>query len=123
MKFSATQITGNQAEELAKDYLQRQGLRFITHQYRSTMGEIDLIMQHGQTLVFVEVRFRETDEFGSPEETITLAKQRRLIRTAQLYLQNHPNYERLLARFDVVAILGSKPNLKITWIPDAFGVQ
>ncbi len=123
MKFSATQITGNEAEELAKDYLQRQGLRFIAHQYRSMLGEIDLIMQQAQTLVFVEVRFRETDEFGAPEETITLAKQRRLIRTAQLYLQNHPYYERLLARFDVIAILGSEPNLKITWIPDAFGVQ
>ncbi|MCS5710789.1 YraN family protein [Candidatus Berkiella aquae] len=123
MNFSATQITGNQAEELAKDYLQRQGLRLIKRQYRTPLGEIDLIMQDQHTLVFVEVRFRETDEFGTPEETITPAKQRRLIRTALLYQQTHPFTDDLLARFDVIAILGNQPNLKITWIPDAFGVQ
>ncbi|HRE30622.1 MAG TPA: YraN family protein, partial [Candidatus Berkiella sp.] len=71
----------------------------------------------------VEVRFRETDEFGTPEETITLSKQRRLIRTALLYQQTHSFTDDLLARFDVVSILGNQPNLKITWIPDAFGVQ
>jgi len=115
--------TGNQAEELAKDYLRTQGLRLVERQYRSKVGEIDLIMQDQQTLVFVEVRYRQTDEFGSPEETITRAKQRRLIRTALFYQQTHDFTENLSSRFDVVAILGSKPNLKITWIPDAFGVQ
>jgi putative endonuclease len=114
---------GNLAEELAKDYLTKQGLRFIEHQYRSKVGEIDLIMQDQQTLVFVEVRYRETDEFGSPEETITRAKQRHLIRTAQFYLQTHEYMTHLFSRLDVIAILGRKPNLKITWIPDAFGVQ
>lgn len=114
---------GNQAEELAKDYLRKQGLRFIEHQYRSKVGEIDLIMQDQQTLVFVEVRYRETDEFGAPEETITRSKQRHLIRTALYYQQTHEYTADFYSRFDVVAILGNKPNLKITWIPDAFGVQ
>jgi len=118
-----TTDTGNQAEELAKEYLQRQGLRLIERQYRCKVGEIDLIMQVQQTLIFVEVRYRETDEFGAPEETITLSKQRRLIKTAQFYQQTHAFTENLYSRFDVVAILGSKPNLKITWIPNAFGVQ
>jgi putative endonuclease len=115
--------TGNQAEELAKDYLRIQGLRLVERQYRSKVGEIDLIMQENQTLVFVEVRYRKTDEFGTPEETITLPKQRRLIRTALFYQQTHDFTENLLSRFDVIAILGSGPNLKITWIPNAFGVQ
>ncbi|MGE3319867.1 MAG: YraN family protein [Candidatus Berkiella sp.] len=115
--------TGNQAEELAKEYLCKQGLRLIERQYRSKLGEIDLIMQEQGTLVFIEVRYRESDEFGSPEETITQGKQRRLIRTAQFYQQTHAFTENLFSRFDVVAILGSKPNLKITWIPNAFGVQ
>lgn len=119
----STTDTGNQAEELAKNYLRKQGLRLIERQYRSKVGEIDLIMQDKQTLVFVEVRYRETDEFGTPEETITLPKQRRLIRTALLYQQTHDYTANLLSRFDVVAILGSGLNLKITWIPDAFGVQ
>ncbi len=119
----STTDTGNQAEELAKDYLRMQGLRLVERQYRSKVGEIDLIMQDKQTLVFVEVRYRQTDEFGTPEETITLPKQRRLIRTALFYQQTHDFTENLLSRFDVVSILGSGPNLKITWIPDAFGVQ
>lgn len=121
--MGTTTDTGNYAEELAKEYLCKQGLRLIERQYRSKLGEIDLIMQERQTLVFVEVRYRETDEFGAPEETITASKQRRLIKTAQFYQQTHAFTENLYSRFDVVAILGSKPNLKITWIPNAFGVQ
>jgi len=108
---------GQAAEDQALAYLQKQGLRLLARNYRSRSGEIDLVMQQTDTLVFVEVRYRQSSHFGSALESVTLAKQRKLFSTASRFLQ-----ERALdapCRFDVVGISGRLPT-QIEWIQDAF---
>lgn len=106
--------SGKQAENLAADFLQRQGLRLVEKNYRCRMGEIDLIMDDLATRVFVEVRLRRNRNFGGAAESITRVKQGRLIRAAQHYLQQLPKQPQ--CRFDAVLLDG----LKIEWIKDAF---
>lgn len=98
------QKTGVAGEERALAYLQQQGLRLVDRNFRCKMGEIDLIMRQDAVLIFVEVRARANDRHGGAAASITPAKQRRLVRTAQFYLQRL----RVLpaCRFDVIAIDG-----------------
>lgn len=112
--------TGDAAEDIALDYLIKKGFKCLHRQFRCKMGECDLIMKDNDTIVFVEVRYKKNTLFCTPEETIDYQKQRKLIRTAQFFLVKYPNSN---CRFDVVAITGTQPKLKITWIPDAFGVE
>jgi uncharacterized protein (TIGR00252 family) len=81
-------------------------------------GEIDLVMRDGATLVFVEVRYRRSDRFGAPAETVDRRKQQRLTAAANHYLQAHPTV--LPCRFDVVAVSGGD---RIEWIKNAFAVE
>ncbi len=99
---TARQITGAAGEGRALDYLQEQGLALVEQNFRCKSGEIDLIMRHGQTLVFVEVRARADKRFGGAAASVTPAKQRRLIRAAQFYLQRFRAMP--ACRFDVIAI-------------------
>ncbi|MBS0289121.1 MAG: YraN family protein [Proteobacteria bacterium] len=122
-KLSPAQITGNKGEDLALHFLQSQGLLLITRQYRVLMGEIDLIMKDKQMLVFIEVRYRKNADFGQPFESITMSKRKKLVRTASYFLKCHPNLADYSCRFDVVSILESQATPKITWIPNAFGVE
>ncbi len=110
-----TLIRGNSAENQALKYLRKQGLKPVTSNYRSRYGEIDLIMQHGATLVFVEVRYRAAEQYGGAAASVDPRKQQKLIRTAAAYLQSHD--ADALCRFDVVAINGSS---QINWIQSAF---
>lgn len=114
------QITGRQAETLALQYLESQGLKEIETNYHAPCGEIDLIMKDDDALIFIEVRFRQQEGFGSSIETITPSKQRRIIRTAQHYLQKNDLLDEVDCRFDVI---GLTTNDKIIWIKDAFQVQ
>ena len=84
-----TASTGNAAEQLATEYLQAQGLRLLTRNYRSRFGEIDLIMQDGKTVVFIEVRLRKSQNFGGAEASITSSKQHKIVMTAEYYLQEN----------------------------------
>lgn len=139
-------ITGQHNESLAEQFLLQQGLTLITRNYRCKAGEIDLVMQDGPHLVFVEVRFRTRRHYGSASESVTPHKQRKLIRAAETYLLDHFAGRQLPAcRFDVVAIDGARPrnhlsdggttadapaNIALSstnprqnpieWIPDAF---
>ncbi|MBV2090290.1 MAG: YraN family protein [Candidatus Thiodiazotropha sp. (ex Ctena orbiculata)] len=107
---------GEAAEQLAVDFLNRHGLKLVTRNFRCKVGEIDLIMREKRTLVFVEVRYRQSDDYGSALESITPSKQRKLLAAANLYLQK--NQIDQACRFDVVAINGSA-NRRTTWIKDA----
>ncbi|MBV2123211.1 MAG: YraN family protein [Candidatus Thiodiazotropha sp. (ex Ctena orbiculata)] len=107
---------GEAAEQQAVDYLSRRGLKLVTRNFRCKVGEIDLIMREKRTLVFVEVRYRQSDDYGSALESITPSKQRKLLAAANLYLQK--NQIDQACRFDVVAINGSA-NKRTTWIKDA----
>lgn len=94
---------GTWGEKTAKEYLQGQGYQILETNFRCREGEIDIIARDGEYLVFVEVRTRKGSEFGTPEESITTAKKKKLISLAFVYLQNHSNLPSLW-RFDVVAI-------------------
>jgi putative endonuclease len=112
------QHRGRLAEQAACRYLQARGLRLIECNYRCRSGEIDLIMDDGDSLVFVEVRYRRHDRYGSGAETVDARKRARIIRCAQFYLQRHPAAQERPARFDVIALEEGKD---LQWIPDAFG--
>ncbi len=115
-------LTGEAAEQDAYQFLIKQKLKLVCKNYRCRFGEIDLIMLDQQCLVFVEVRYRKSSQFGSGAETITLTKQRKLIKTASHYLQQTSGSNQLAARFDVISIspeIKSKQS-KIDWIKDAF---
>lgn len=122
-KQSPKQAIGNHAENLAKQFLQSKGLVLVKAQFRCQMGEIDLIMKHRNELIFIEVRFRDNSRYGAPFETITYAKRQKLIRTALYFQLCHPWTEYYSSRFDVISISGEQLNPKITWIPNAFGVE
>lgn len=108
---------GNQAEKVALSYLQQQGLILIAKNYQTKLGEIDLIMQDGRQIVFVEVRLRKNNHFGSASESITPAKQRKIVKTAAFFLQQHDG--NLACRFDVIVM--SKCEISdVEWIKNAF---
>jgi putative endonuclease len=100
---SNTLTQGRETEAWACDYLCRQGLKLIARNYRSRYGEIDLIMQHGQTLVFVEVKYRGSNEYGGATGAVTRGKQAKLLKTAMLYTQEQKPLLRDM-RFDVIAM-------------------
>lgn len=114
---ASTRTRGHTAETLACDYLQQQGLRLVMRNYSCKLGELDLIMRDGEQLVFVEVRSRRAGRHGTPLETVTPTKQRRLIRTAQHYLQRY-RIDRV-CRFDVVGITYHVDQPRIDWVPNA----
>ena len=108
-------IVGKTAEDAALAYLMDQGLRLVKRNYSCRAGEIDLIMRDGAQIVFVEVRYRTRNDFGSALESVTAAKQRKLIITAQHYLQQSGSA--LACRFDVV---GMGQDRKVQWVRNAF---
>ncbi len=112
---------GQAAEQQACGYLTGHGLKLVERNYRCRMGELDLIMRDAEALVFVEVRSRRAGRHGSPAESVTATKQRRLQRAAAHYLQHH-----LLdvpCRFDVVGITRYAGETRIEWIRDAFQIE
>jgi putative endonuclease len=94
---------GDRGEQLAADWLVRHGYRLIARNWRSPLGELDIIGEQGEELVFVEVKARHGARLGAPEEAVTLAKRRRLIRAAESYLLAHHQEQRPY-RIDVIAI-------------------
>ena len=108
------------SEDIAAEFLQRQGLELLVTNYRNRTGEIDLIMIDDQTLVFVEVKQRRDSQFGRPEESVGMAKQAKLRRTAASYLQHHDRSQSWPCRFDVVAITGGPHAPVCRWIQNAF---
>lgn len=107
---------GSAAEHIAAAFLQQKGLKLLERNHATRHGEIDLIMQDGKTLVFVEVRLRSNSNFGGAAMSITPAKQQRIIRTAEHYLQRHGNHA---SRFDVV-LMREVNDDNIEWIRNAF---
>ena len=116
-KSKLSRPSGAEAEDLACAWLQARGLRLRERNYRSRRGEIDLIMQDGDQLVFVEVRYRNSSRYGSAAESVTTAKQTRLISAASHYLQGQAGA--LACRFDVLALSGPSGE-QVDWIRDAF---
>ncbi len=108
---------GKTAESKACNWLLKQGMVHRESNFRTRWGEIDLIMQDGETVVFVEVRYRSNSQrFGGALESIDAKKIARLVKTSKIYIQQ----KRIDApcRFDVVTLDGDR---HIDWIPNAFG--
>jgi len=107
---------GARAEELCAEMLRKAGLRVLARNWRCRHGEIDLVAEERGTLVFAEVRYRRDERFGGAAESVTSAKQARLIAAARLYLMRRPNAD---CRFDVL-LLDSLELERIRWIRNAF---
>lgn len=107
-------------EKSAETYLRRNGLKTLARNYRCRRGEIDLVMTHGDCIVFVEVRYRRSDEFGDPLETITRRKQQRIIAAATHFLAANPALRDRSCRFDAIGVKGSGTRVEYDWISDAF---
>lgn len=123
MTISPTQKIGFVAEQKAEHYLLQQGLTLITRNFSCRYGEIDLIMQDHDSLVFTEVRLRENQEYGSGLESITRNKQNKIIRTAKYYLQQENLTNKAFCRFDVISLATTQNNDDVLWIKDAFQVK
>lgn len=121
-RHQSTQRMGEQSEQMACTFFQRQGFMLIAKNHHCRFGEIDLVMQDGQTLVFIEVRERNSDKFGSAIDSITARKQKKIIATAQHFLAQHPKHQLQPCRFDVVGIHPSQPDpdQRIQWLKNAF---
>lgn len=113
--MSSHRLQGKKAEDVACSFLQRNGLSLVERNYHCRYGEIDLIMHDDDTLVFVEVRYRNSNKFGDAAESIDANKRRKLVFTANHYLQN-TSFEQM-TRFDVVAL---GPDQSPQWICNAF---
>jgi putative endonuclease len=100
---SPLQQFGNHGEAIAREYLEKMGYVFLERHWHSRYGEIDLIMQEKDELVFVEVKLRTSTTFGVPEEMVSREKSKRISKTAYSYLENH-NPRELFWRFDTIAI-------------------
>lgn len=117
---------GDGFEERAAAWLQCRGLRLVQRNFRARTGEIDIIARDDARLVFVEVRARARGRYAGAAASVTPRKQRRIIRTAQLFLQLNPQLSHLPCRFDVVAFdhTGAEHyNAEPQWIRGAFSGQ
>lgn len=117
--MSTRQAKGAAAEQLAADYLLRQGLTVIERNFRVRGGEIDLICRDGKTTVFVEVRLRSRGDFGGAAASITATKQARLIVAARHWLLRHGETP---CRFDCVLLDGLDTHT-LEWLRDAFSAD
>ena len=111
---SPAQVAGGDGEERAAAHLASKGLTIVSRNYRTRMGEVDLVARDGEVLVFVEVRMRKGAGYGGAPASVTFHKQRRIQLAAQMYLRPFRHPPR--CRFDVVALEGGE----VEWIRAAF---
>lgn len=101
--MATTRARGTTGETLAREYLEKKGYKFLTANWLVKAGEIDLIMQDGDTRVLVEVRLRAPTSYGTGYDTVAWQKQQKLIRTARWYQQAENYWGNI--RFDVISII------------------
>lgn len=111
--------TGKKGEELAVVHLQKLGYRILERNYRCPLGEIDIVARDKDTIVFVEVKSRKTEEFGEPELAVGKTKQRKLALISLYYLAQKNDFP-VKARFDVVAVKMLRDRTEVILIRDAF---
>lgn len=116
---SKDQLFGKEGESLAVLYLKKHGYKIIEQNYRTKLGEIDIIAKEKNTLVFVEVKSRKTCDFGSPKYAIT-PKKMKTISMVALYFLKETKQSGVKARFDVVSISPGEREPEIEIIKNAF---
>lgn len=119
---------GKRFEEKACEYMAEQGFLILERNFRCRQGEIDVIGEDGEYLVFAEVKYRASGMSGNPAEAVTAAKQKKICRTADYYRYRHGIGEDRAVRYDVIAIEAAKGNgtgkqeesPQIIWYKNAF---
>lgn len=111
---------GAAVEAAAREHLSGHGLREFASNAGFRVGELDLVMLDGDTLVFVEVRYRRDDRFGGGAASVDARKRRKLVLAAQAFLQRHPAHAERACRFDVVEADGDPARPQLRWLRDAF---
>lgn len=110
---------GKWGEEAAAVFLRKRRMKILARNFRTPVGEIDIIARQGKTLVFVEVKTRSSDRFGLPQEAVGPAKQRQILRAAQWYI-GEGHGKGLQPRFDVIAVRTGDNQPEIEHIVNAF---
>ncbi len=118
MDFSTSKL-GLEGEDQAAAYLQEQGYEIVARNYRYGKGEIDIIANDGDELVFVEVKTRSNDAFGHPVYALTQSKQKQIIRIAKSYVYERDIVDKII-RFDVITIENEDGREVLEHIKDAF---
>ncbi len=111
---------GDVFEQRARAELERAGLTLLASNYSTRHGELDLVMRDGDTVVFVEVRYRRNAAFGDAATSVTASKQAKLIKADELWLASHPRHAHASCRFDVVAYDGPAEDARMLWLRGAF---
>ncbi len=119
-KTLTKRLQGANFEQKAREFLERNGLKFVAANQQFKCGELDLIMRQGDTFFFVEVRQRKSNRFGSAVESIDYRKQQKWLDAANMWLftKHKQSLDTANCRFDVVAFEGNNPPL---WIPNFLG--
>ncbi len=97
-------MQGRFGEDVAAQYLAKKKYKILEQNYRNKIGEIDIIAQKGDDLVFVEVKTRSSAEFGTPAQAVTYYKKQKLVNSARWYISEHPTD--LNIRFDIIEVFG-----------------
>ncbi len=119
---SAKQSRGTQAELIARDFLEKEGMSFLQHHWTCRYGELDLVMEDAGEIVFVEVKMRRDHQYGRPEEMVSHNKTRKLMRTAEAFINQQKLYEQFW-RFDIIAISGSLLQPEISHFTDVLRID
>jgi putative endonuclease len=120
--FNLKQKFGKMGEALAVKHLKKQGYEIVCVNYKTRLGEIDIIAKDKDTIVFVEVKSRSSSAYGSPKDAVTPDKQQRISKTALHYLKSTAQMN-ARARFDVVAVCSSNGKCEVEIIKNAFGLS
>ena len=113
-------LSGRWAEKVALQYLLEQNLTLLERNFRSTFGEIDLIMQDAEILCFIEVRYRAKNYLHTALESIDKKKCERIILTSQHYYTSNRKATKMNGRFDIITLSGKQKKPLVEWIKNAF---
>ncbi|REJ65146.1 MAG: YraN family protein [Proteobacteria bacterium] len=113
-------IIGQRWEVCAAQFLRTREVTTIASNVRSRFGEIDLVALDGDTLVFIEVKFRATSRFGPASFSVTKRQQRRIALTADVFRSQHVEYCHWHCRFDIIGFDQSEGQIRLTWLQAAF---
>ena len=113
------QVLGADAEDAAARFLEQQGYRVRERNFHSRYGELDVVAEKDEQVCFVEVRMRSKAAWGDPSQTVSWAKQRRVVKAALHYLHLNRLFDRMV-RFDVISVVGVGDRAQVEHIPNAF---
>ena len=112
-------LFGKNGETLAAEFLKKQGYKVLYRNYKTKLGEIDIIAEDKDTLCFIEVKTRQSEKFGLPQEAVAWRKQAQVSKAALIFLKEKKLWDKK-ARFDVVAVLSNDKVVEFDLIKDAF---